>query len=91
VLALGAAIPSSPGFWGVFEAASRATLPIYGVGAARSVSLAIGFHIGGFIPITLLGLWSLGRANLHFRNLRAESETGSRDDGTTGSTANVKP
>jgi len=91
VLALGAAIPSSPGFWGVFEAASRATLPIYGVGATRSVSLAIGFHIGGFIPITLLGLWSLGRANLHLKSLRAESETESRDGGmTTGSAENVK-
>jgi uncharacterized protein (TIRG00374 family) len=82
LIALGVALPSSPGFFGVFEAVTVAVLALYGIAQTQAVSVAIGYHIGGFIPITLLGLWSLGRANLHLSNLRAES-TGGREDGRT--------
>jgi hypothetical protein len=70
ILAFAVALPSSPGFFGVFEAATFAALALYGVEQTQAVSVAIGYHISGFIPITLLGLWSLGRANLHLSSLR---------------------
>jgi len=70
VIAFGVAIPSSPGFFGVFEGAARASLALYGVAATAAVSYAIGYHLGGFLPITLLGLWSLWRANLRLGELR---------------------
>ena len=79
VIAFGVAIPSSPGFFGIFEAAARASLALYAVPADTAVSLAIGYHLGGFVPITLLGLYSLGRAGLHLRELRA-GDTGDADD-----------
>jgi hypothetical protein len=71
VLAFGVALPSAPGFFGVFEGAIRAALALYGVSARSAVSLAIGYHIGGFIPITVLGLWSLWRTNLRLGDLRS--------------------
>src|SRR2546430_7742373 len=46
----GVALPSSPGFVGVFEAATRATLAVYGIGATRAVSYAVGYHLTTFVP-----------------------------------------
>ena len=64
------AIPSSPGFFGLFEYASRAGLGLYGVGAAAAVSFAVGIHLGWFVPITVIGLWTLARAHLSLGDLR---------------------
>jgi len=74
LLAFGVAIQFSPGFFGQWEALSRLTLSLYGVSAGTAVSFAIGFHLGGFVPITLLGMWSLSRAHLHLADLRKREE-----------------
>jgi glycosyltransferase 2 family protein len=74
VVAIGVAIPSSPGFFGLFEYASRAGLGLYGVAAASAVSFAVGIHIGWFIPITAIGLWTLARAHLSLGDLRGGAE-----------------
>lgn len=73
IVALGVAIPSSPGFFGPFEAMSRASLGLYGVPKDPAVSFAVGIHLAWFIPITVIGLWYLGRANLSLRQLRGEA------------------
>jgi uncharacterized protein (TIRG00374 family) len=70
LIGFGVALPSSPGFFGPFEAVTRATLALYGIGADQAASYAIAYHIGGFIPITLLGLYSLSRSNVHLGELR---------------------
>lgn len=70
LVAFGVAIPSSPGFFGPFEAVTRATLALYGVPVAAAVSFAVAYHLAAFLPITLLGLWSLSRAHLHMADLR---------------------
>lgn len=65
VIALGVALPSSPGFFGPFEAASRAALALFGVEATRAAAFAVPFHVGVyFVPIVALGLWSLWRTGL---------------------------
>ena len=46
------------------------SLALYGIDASLAVSYAVGYHLGTFVPITLLGLWSLGRARLHLADLR---------------------
>ncbi len=70
LIAFGVAIPSSPGFFGPFEAVTRATLALYGVAPALAVSYAVAYHMAVFLPITLLGLWSLWRAHLHLADLK---------------------
>ena len=70
LIGFGVAIPSSPGFFGPFEAVTRATLGIYGIGADQAVSYAVAYHIGGFVPITLLGLISLARTHTRLGELR---------------------
>jgi uncharacterized protein (TIRG00374 family) len=74
IIAFGVAIPSSPGFFGPFEALVRVTLGLYGVAPEQAVSLAVAYHLSTFLPITLLGMWSLSRARLHLGQLRAAEE-----------------
>lgn len=74
LLGFGVAVQFSPGFFGQFEAICRATLALYAVGTGPAVSFAFGFHLGGFVPITLLGLWSLSRAHLHLADLNMRDE-----------------
>jgi uncharacterized protein (TIRG00374 family) len=64
VNAFAVSIPSSPGFFGLFEASVRVALSPFGVSATRAVSYAMAFHIGAFLPITLIGLYYLGRLGL---------------------------
>jgi uncharacterized protein (TIRG00374 family) len=84
VIAFGVAIPSSPGFFGPFEAVTRATLALYGVSAAAAVSYAVVYHIAVFLPISVLGLWSLSRAHLHLAELRAGGAAGAAGAGAGG-------
>jgi uncharacterized protein (TIRG00374 family) len=73
IIGFGVALPASPGFVGVFEAATRVTLALYGVDATRAVGYAVAYHVSTFLPITLLGLYSLSRMRLHLAELRATS------------------
>ncbi|HEX5575486.1 MAG TPA: lysylphosphatidylglycerol synthase transmembrane domain-containing protein, partial [Gemmatimonadales bacterium] len=61
LLVLGISIPSTPGFFGPFEAVIVAVLALYQVPNDLAFSYAISYHLTTFAPITLLGLWSLIR------------------------------
>ena len=74
IVAIGVAIPAAPGFFGLFELTSRAGLALYGVAAGPAVSFAVGIHLGWFVPITVIGLWTLARANLSLADLRGRQE-----------------
>jgi uncharacterized protein (TIRG00374 family) len=80
LLAGAVAAPSAPGFFGVFEAATKVALRVYGIDDTLAVSYALGYHLLSFIPITAIGLWYLGKMGMHLRDLgaqgRAEKESG---------------
>lgn len=69
LIAMGVAIPSAPGFFGVFEKLAVLGLAVYGVSATAATSWAIGFHILSFIPITLIGAYYFVRLGMRFRQL----------------------
>jgi uncharacterized protein (TIRG00374 family) len=75
LVAIGVALPSAPGFFGVFEKLATVGLAIYGVSATAATSWAIGFHILSFIPITVIGIYYVSRLGLSFRELRAEPDS----------------
>ncbi len=64
VIGFAVAIPSTPGFFGPFEAATRLALELYGIAPARIISFAAGYHILTFIPITVLGIWYMRRLGI---------------------------
>ena len=70
IIGFGAALPSSPGFWGIYEIATRYTLQVYGIGAGLAVSYAITYHLATFLPITILGLASLTRVPVRLGELQ---------------------
>ena len=74
IVGFGVAVPSTPGYIGVFEAATLVTLQLYGVDSSLAVSYALTYHVTTFIPITLLGFWSLSRLHLRLRELSAARE-----------------
>jgi glycosyltransferase 2 family protein len=71
LISIGVAIPSSPGFFGPFEAFAKAGLQIYAVPVTLAVTWAVGFHLLSFIPITALGAFYFSRLGLSLKELRA--------------------
>jgi uncharacterized protein (TIRG00374 family) len=64
-LAFAVSVPSAPGFWGVYEwAASGVLVTLWGQDATTALAFAVGFHIAGFLPVTLMGLWYAWRLGL---------------------------
>lgn len=58
VVGFGVAVPSAPGFFGTFHFAARVALSdVYAVPEAQSLAFAFGYHFGGWVPITVIGLW----------------------------------
>jgi uncharacterized protein (TIRG00374 family) len=75
VVGFGVAIPSAPGFFGTFHfAANFALTTVYGVPEAESLAFAFAYHFGGWIPITLIGLWFAWQLGLSL------GEVGSAED-----------
>ena len=70
LLAAAVAAPSAPGFFGVFEASAKVALSVYGIDNTLAVSYALGYHLLGWIPITVIGFWYLGRMGLHLKDMK---------------------
>lgn len=75
LISLAVAIPSSPGFFGPFEAAAKLGLALWEVGSDKAVSFAVGFHLGGFVPVTVIGLYYMYRLKLSWREVRKSEES----------------
>lgn len=75
IIAIGVAVPSSPGFFGVFEAAATVGLDVYGVPKDLAVSWALGYHLLSFIPITVLGAVYFARVGLSVRDVTQAQRT----------------
>jgi len=80
MVAFAVAVPSSPGFFGTFHAGVKvALLGVYGVGAGETLAFAFGYHLGGFVPVTLIGLYYTWRLGLSFREIERSDVRVERD------------
>jgi hypothetical protein len=86
VVALFVSVPSAPGFWGIFELAADVVLVgLWGQAEVRALAYAVGFHLAGFVPVTVLGLWYAWRLGLSMRELgRSEEVVEEEVERTTG-------
>ena len=55
-IGLGVSLPSSPGFIGVFQAATVLALSIFGVDKVDALGFSLLLHASQFVPVTLWGL-----------------------------------
>jgi 4-diphosphocytidyl-2C-methyl-D-erythritol kinase len=69
VVGFGVAVPAAPGFFGTFHAAASWALSVFGVQPASSLAFAYGYHLGGFIPVTLIGLWYAKQIGLSLKDV----------------------
>ena len=70
VIALGVAVPSAPGYFGTFHAAAVVALhEVYGVAEEATLAFAFGYHLGGFFPVTFMGLWYAHKLGLSLSEL----------------------
>lgn len=74
VINLAVSVPAAPGFFGPLEYAAKKGLGLWGVDEARAISFAIGYHLAGYVCVTLLGVWYLQRLNLSWRELIGTAE-----------------
>ena len=75
IIAIGVAVPSAPGFFGTFHAAAVVALSeVYGVGEGSTLAFAFGYHLGGFIPVTVMGLWYAAHLGMSWRELGRSEE-----------------
>ena len=66
-LMVGIAVPSTPGYVGVFESVIPAVLLLYGVDKGSALACAVAYHVTTFIPITFLGALSAVRTGTRLR------------------------
>jgi uncharacterized protein (TIRG00374 family) len=71
VIVLAVAIPSSPGFIGVFEGSAAAALAAYRIDYNSALTWATVFHIISYIPITLFGAYYFARAGIHMGDVES--------------------
>jgi glycosyltransferase 2 family protein len=77
-LNLGMAIPSAPGYVGVFEGlVVFAMTPFFPGQESQVLSLALMLHVGGFLPVIILGAFHTSREGVAMSKLtKAEPEPG---------------
>ena len=66
-LMIGIAVPSTPGYVGVFETVIPVVLLLYGIDKGAALACAITYHVTTFIPITFLGALAAVRTGTHLR------------------------
>lgn len=64
------AVPSTPGFFGLFEVAAQKGLGFYGINEGLALAWGLTFHVLSLIPITLIGLYYLARSGVHLGELK---------------------
>jgi glycosyltransferase 2 family protein len=68
---IGVSLPSTPGYFGLFEAAAVLALKLYGVGETPAATWALVYHVVSLIPITLIGAYYFARAGISVRDINS--------------------
>ena len=80
VVGFGVAIPAAPGFVGTFHASAKFALSdVYGVADPEALAFAFGYHFGGWIPITAIGLWYAWKLGLSIGDVGTAQEQVSKE------------
>jgi uncharacterized protein (TIRG00374 family) len=82
VTALGVAIPSTPGFFGVVQLCFWVSLRIFGVDKGDAFAVSVYYHLSQYIPITLVGLYYLSCLGLRLGDITREAVHESEHEST---------
>ena len=80
LVGFGVALPAAPGFFGTFHFSANVALSdVYGVPEAQSLAFAFGYHFGGWVPITAIGLWYAWKLGLSLGEVGSAEERVERE------------
>ncbi len=76
-IALAVTVPAAPGYFGTLQAGAKiALVNVYGVATAPALGFAVGWHLGSFFPITLMGLWYARRLGVSLKDISGQGSSG---------------
>jgi len=73
VTAFGIMVAPTPGYLGAIQYACVLGLSLFGIDAATAFSFSLYYHLSQFLPITVVGLYYLGRQGLSLTQVAAAS------------------
>lgn len=74
IVALGVAVPSSPGFVGTFQALVVKSLEAFEVDRTTAFTFSVGFHAANYLSVTIVGLVFFFREGLSWSELEHSEE-----------------
>ncbi len=74
IVALGVAVPSSPGFVGTFQALVVKSLEAFDVDRTAAFTFSVGFHAVNYLSVTIIGLVYFFREGLSWTELEHSEE-----------------
>lgn len=72
VLCFGVALPSAPGYWGTVQFVSVLGLSLFGISKSFALGFSLLYHLGQYIPVTVLGLIFFFAQGLSFSEIREQ-------------------
>jgi len=81
VTAFGIMVAPTPAYLGAIQFACKLGLALFGISASTAFSFSLYYHLTQFLPITVVGLFYLGRQGLSLAQVAAASR---EEVGTTG-------
>ena len=80
VLVFAVTIPSTPGFFGLIQAAFVGTLELFSVSEGSAFAASIYYHLLQYVVVTAVGLICLARSGFSLTQIQRESEQSSHQD-----------
>ncbi len=80
IVNLATTLPSAPGYIGTFDGPGIAVLSLYGVDPAVATAYTLTLHAALWLPVTLLGIYYMVRAELNWSDIGRAVEAGQGDD-----------
>ena len=78
VVAVFVAIPAGPGFIGTLQAGVLVAVSgVFNIPETEALSMSVGYHLAGYIPVTMLGLYYAWTLRLRITSVRAEAQKAS--------------
>jgi uncharacterized protein (TIRG00374 family) len=75
VVSVFVAIPAGPGFIGTLQAGVLVAVSgVFNVPESEVLSMSVGYHLAGYIPVTMLGLYYAWALRLRIASVQAEAE-----------------
>ena len=74
ILNMGLAVPSSPGYIGVYEFLLISLLAIFGIPKYESFAVAVFFHASWYVPYNILGFIFTIKQHLHIKDIQKLEE-----------------